>query len=141
MTEFVMKASMREFPEMPYTYKKQNLEQKDYETGLNLKYSVYNKSMKHKIILIKNAHIKNQEIRQYFKKVEKNFTHIEIDHKKLGGMPVIKNTRIPVSLVAACLKDEMTLQEICQEYKLAQEDIEQAMEYIIEILDIPYQEG
>ncbi len=56
-------------------------------------------------------------------------------------MPVIKNTRIPVSLVAACLKDEMTIQDICEEYRLTKQDIEAAMEYVIEILDVPYQEG
>ena len=56
-------------------------------------------------------------------------------------MPVIKNTRIPVSLIIACLKDEMTFQEICDEYRLTQKDIEEAMEYVIEILDTPYQEG
>ena len=71
----------------------------------------------------------------------KIFTQIQIDEKKLGGMPVIKNTRIPVSLIIACLKDEMTFQEICEEYKLTKEDIEKAMEYVIEILDVPYQEG
>ena len=56
-------------------------------------------------------------------------------------MPTVKNTRIPVSLIVACLKDEMTFQEICEEYKLTEEDIEKAMEYVIEILDVPYQEG
>lgn len=56
-------------------------------------------------------------------------------------MPVIKNTRIPVSLIVACLKDEMTIREICEEYKLTEEDVEKAMEYVIEILDVPYQEG
>ena len=35
----------------------------------------------------------------------------------------------------------MTFQEICEEYKLTKEDIEKAMEYVIEILDVPYQEG
>lgn len=56
-------------------------------------------------------------------------------------MPVIKNTRIPVSLIIAYLKDEMTFEEICEEYKLTGEDIEKAMEYVIEILDVPYQES
>lgn len=71
--------------------------------------------------------------------------NIQINEKKLGGMPVIKNTRIPVSLIVACLKDEMTIREICEEYKLTEEDVEEdvekAMEYVIEILDVPYQEG
>lgn len=56
-------------------------------------------------------------------------------------MPVINNTRIPVSLMVAWLKDEMTIKEISEEYKLAEKDIEKAMEYVIEVLDAPYQEG
>ena len=115
--------------------------EKEYESGLNLSYNVYNKNMKRNIIFLQNGYINYQEIEQYFKKVAKKFTQIQIDEKKLGGMPVIKNTRIPVSLIIACLKDEMTFQEICEEYKLTKEDIEKAMEYVIEILDVPYQEG
>ena len=45
-------------------------------------------------------------------------------------MPTVKNTRIPVSLIVACLKDEMTFQEICEEYKIAPEDVEKVMEAI-----------
>ena len=41
-----------------------------------------------------------------------------------------KNTRIPVSLIVACLKDEMTFQEICEEYKIAPEGVEKVMEAI-----------
>lgn len=70
----------------------------------------------------------------------RRFKSIEVDEKILNGMPVIKNTRIPVSLIVACLKDEMTFGEICEEYKLTREEIETAMEYVIEILDAPYQE-
>lgn len=39
------------------------------------------------------------------------------------------------------MKDEMTVQDICEEYRLTKQDIETAMEYVIEILDVPYQEG
>ena len=45
-------------------------------------------------------------------------------------MPTVKNTRIPVSLIVACLKDEMTFQEICEEYKIAPEGVEKVMEAI-----------
>ena len=53
---------------------------------------------------------------------------------------MIKDTRIPVSLIVACLKDGMDIGEICEEYNLNSEDIDKAMEYVIEILDVPYQE-
>ncbi len=140
MAELLRKAPEINFPEM-YTYKKKDWTEKEYEPVLNLNYRAYTKNMKHNIIFLQNGHINYQEIEQYFKKITRKFTQIQIDEKILGGMPVIKDTRIPVSLIAACLKDEMTFQEICEEYKLKREDIEKAMEYVIEILDVPYQEG
>lgn len=88
-----------------------------------------------------NRYANYQQIEQYFKKVAKKFHHVQIDEEKLGGMPVINRTRIPVSLVVACLKDEMTIQEICEEYQLTEEEIQNVMDYVIEILDTPYQEG
>ena len=132
MTELLAKVSKKGFPDI-YTYKKK------YESGLNLNYKAYNKDMGHNIIFLQNGYENYQELELYFKKVAKKFA--EIDEKKLNGMPVIKNTRIPVSLIIACVKDEMTFQEICEEYKLTQEEIERALEYVIEILDVPYQEG
>ena len=140
MTELLVKASETKFPDT-YTYKKKSWTEKEYESGLNLNYNAYNKDMKRNIIFLQNGYVNYQEIEQYFKKVAKKFTQIQVDEKKLSGMPVIKNTRIPVSLIIACLKDEMTFQEICEEYKLTEKDIETAMEYVIEILDVPYQEG
>lgn len=140
MTGLLSKATEKRSVDI-YTYKKSNWTEKEYESGLNLDYKAYNKDMKRNIIFWQNDGINYREIEQYFKKVAKKFIQIQLDEKKLGGMPVIKNTRIPVSLIVACLKDEMTFQEICEEYKLTQEDIEKAMEYVIEILDVPYQEG
>ncbi|MEZ3468208.1 MAG: DUF433 domain-containing protein, partial [Schaedlerella sp.] len=74
--------------------------------------------------------VSETDIEQYFKSKAKKFANIQIDDKKLGGMPTVKNTRIPVSLIVACLKDEMTFQEICEEYKIAPEDVEKVMEAI-----------
>lgn len=97
--------------------------------------------MKHNIVFLQNNNINYQEIEQYFKKTANKFTQIQIDEKRLNGMPVIKNTRIPISLIIACLKDEMTFQEICEEYKLTQEDIIKSLEYVMDILDTPYQDS
>lgn len=138
MAELFVKNSEISFPEIrQYTYKRKN----EYQSGLNEKKQIYNKDMKRNIIFLKNGYVNYQEIDQYFKKIARKFNQIQIDEKKMGGMPVINNTRIPVSLIVACLKDEMTIKEISEEYKLTEEDIEKAMEYIIEILDAPYQEG
>lgn len=120
-----------------YTYKRND----EYQSGLIAANSAYNKNMKNNIIFLKNGYANYQEIEQYFKKIAKKFNEIEVDEKKLGGMPVINDTRIPVSLIIACFKDEMTIKDICDEYRLTENDVEKAMEYVIEILDIPYQEG
>lgn len=120
-----------------YTYNAK----KEFEAGLNRKYNVYNKNMGRDIIYLKERQKNYLEIEEYFNKLAKKFSKIEIDKERLSGMPVIKNTRIPVSLIVACLKDEMTIREICEEYKLTEDDIEEAMGYVIEVLDVPYQEG
>lgn len=111
------------------------------ENGINRKYAGYHMNMDKNIIYIRTAGENHREIEQYFQNLAENFDRIQLDEKKLGGMPAIKNTRIPVSLILACLKDEMTMDEICEDYMLAREDIESAVEYAIEILDTPYQEG
>ncbi|WP_286152808.1 DUF433 domain-containing protein [Sporofaciens musculi] len=137
--EVVLKENLEVvYPEtVQYTYNRKN----DFESCLNLNRFAYNKNMKRHIIFLKEKSASYQEMEQYFGKLAKNFEKIEINKKKLSGMPVIKNTRIPVSLIVACLKDEMTINEICEEYRLTKNDIEEAMGYVIEILDIPYQEG
>ena len=138
MKELLREDSQMIFPETwKYTYKRK----REFHSGLEQEQQAYNKNMKSKIIFFKNESTNYQHIEQYLKKIAKGFQKIQIDDKKLGGMPVIKNTRIPVSLIVACFKDEMTIQEICKEYQLTEEDVITAMEYVIEILDTPYQEG
>lgn len=141
MTELLTKVTETNFPDKQYTYKRREYKERGYESGLNLRYMAYNKNMKQNIIFLENAYMNYQEIEQYFKKISHQFADIEIDEKKLGGMPAIKKTRIPISLIVACLKDEMTFREICDEYNLTLDDIEQAMEFVIAVLDSPYQEG
>ena len=141
MTELLLrddgKAYCSTLPRHIYTYRSRN----EFQSGLSADYQEYNKTMKKSIVFLKNGNGSYQEIDQYFRKVAKEFDRMEVDEKKLSGMPLVKNTRIPVSLILACMKDEMTLQEICREYGLEEEDIVAAMEYAIEILDTPYQEG
>lgn len=81
-----------------------------------------------------------KNIRKYFKKIASNIERVRADKRIMGGMPALDGTRIPVSLIIACLKDEMTFGEIGAEYHLTREDMEGALEYVIEILDVPYRE-
>ena len=114
MADILMRACEKNYPQTQYRYRTENQAEKAYESGLNRDFRAYNQDMKRKIIFWKNNNVDYQKI----------------DDKKLGGMPTVKNTRIPVSLIVACLKDEMTFQEICEEYKIAPEDVEKVMEAI-----------
>lgn len=78
-----------------------------------------------------NEHTNYKEIEKYFKRVAEKISNIQISKEKMGGMPVIRNTRIPVSLIVACLKDQMTISGICEEYNLTEEDAEMAMDFVI----------
>lgn len=138
MAELFVKDYEMVFPErVQYTYNAKN----EYEPCLNMIQETYNKNMGNGIIFLKSASANYQEMEQYFKRIARKFQSIQMDEKKLSGMPVIENTRIPVSLIVACFKDEMTISEICEEYNLTEREVGEAMEYVIEILDIPYQEG
>mgnify|MGYP002423697205 CR=1 FL=1 len=53
----------------------------------------------------------------------------------MSGVPIIKNTHIPVSLIIACLRDTMPIGEICQEYNLTFCQVAGALDYVIDISD------
>ncbi len=55
MTELLVKVSETKFPER-YIYKKRDWTEKEYESGLNLSYNVYNKNMKRNIIFHSNGY-------------------------------------------------------------------------------------
>lgn len=86
-------------------------------------------------------YINYREIEKYYSELANKFDRVETQKERLSGMPAVKGTRIPISLIMACLKDEMTFGEICEEYGLTKKDIEDAVEFVIQILDAPYQEG
>lgn len=133
MTEYLINNAKKEIYYDTYHKKAGN--------GIDKKYTGYNTDMGKNIIYLRNIETSHREIEKYFQKLAKKSNHIQIDEKKLGGMPVVSNTRIPVSLILACLKDEMTIREICESYSLTMEEAENAVEYAIEVLDTPYQEG
>lgn len=121
---------------LQYSYHAQN----EYQPCGNKGQNTYHKSRENKILLLKDRPVDYQEIEQYFGWAAEKFHAVQIDGKKLSGMPAIRNTRIPVSLIVACFKDGMTSKEICEEYHLTEKEIGEAMEYVINVLDIPYQE-
>ncbi|SNX54059.1 DUF433 domain-containing protein [Thermoanaerobacterium sp. RBIITD] len=78
-------------------------------------------------------------IKNYFKSVAKKYKGIVVDNDILAGMPTISGRRIPVSLILSCLKDNMSIEEICSEYSLTEEDVKNAIDFAIDLLDYPYQ--
>ncbi len=74
---------------------------------------------------------------KYLKKVASDY-RIDINKNKMSGMPVLKDTRIPVSLVVECLKNNLTIDDICEDYDLDKEQIVNSLDYVIDILDRPF---
>lgn len=61
------------------------------------------------------------------------FTRITIDAKRMGGVPCIRNLRIPVATVVDMLADRMTESEILQAYPdLEADDIKEALRFAAE---------
>lgn len=80
-----------------------------------------------------------KQIIDYFSNTLKKYdTAVSMNSKVLGNMPVIKETRVPVSLMIACFRDGMTLEEISNAYGIPVETIETAMNFVIQILDQPF---
>lgn len=55
--------------------------------------------------------------------------HIVTNMEILGGKPVIKGTRIPVTLVVEELAGGMAMDELLKEYGLAREQVQAALRY------------
>jgi uncharacterized protein (DUF433 family) len=60
---------------------------------------------------------------------------IVIDPAICHGKPVIRGTRIPVSLIVGSLAGGMTFDEVCHEYDLAIEDIRAALKFVSELAE------
>jgi uncharacterized protein (DUF433 family) len=61
------------------------------------------------------------------------FTRITIDPNRMGGVPCIRNLRIPVATVVGMVADGMTDEEILAAYPdLEPEDIREALRYAAE---------
>jgi uncharacterized protein (DUF433 family) len=61
------------------------------------------------------------------------FTRITIDAKRMGGVPIIRNLRIPVATVVDMVADGMSEAEILQAYPdLQAEDIKEALRFAAE---------
>lgn len=60
---------------------------------------------------------------------------IAIDPQVQHGKPVIRGTRVPVSRVVGGLAGGMTIQEICHEYEISEEDVRAALFYATDLIE------
>jgi uncharacterized protein (DUF433 family) len=61
--------------------------------------------------------------------------HIVIDPAVANGKPVIRGTRVPVSIIVGSLAGGMTFEEIEREYDLIPADIRAALKFASELVE------
>jgi uncharacterized protein (DUF433 family) len=65
----------------------------------------------------------------------KKYTRINIDHEKMGGVPCIRDLRMPVATIIEMLAEEYNPQAILKEHpELENEDIQEALHFASELL-------
>ena len=60
--------------------------------------------------------------------------HIAVDPTVQGGSPVIKGTRAPVRVILGSLAVGMTVDEVCDEYRVTEEQVRAALSYAADTL-------
>lgn len=64
---------------------------------------------------------------------------IVLDINILGGVPVIKGTRISVATILACLADDYTIDEVLDDYdNLTRGDVLAALKFAAAVTDTPF---
>lgn len=53
------------------------------------------------------------------------------DKNICGGSPIIKGTRITVAVILANIRDGIPFAEICDDYHITKQDIEDCFDYVI----------
>jgi len=59
---------------------------------------------------------------------------VAVDPQVQGGKPVIKGTRVPVQILVGSLAGGMTIQEVCEQYRVSDEQVRAALAYAAETL-------
>jgi len=59
---------------------------------------------------------------------------VAIDPKILGGKPVLKGTRVPVQIIVGSLAGGMSVEGVCDQYRVTPEQVHAALAYAAEIL-------
>ncbi len=59
---------------------------------------------------------------------------VACDPDILGGRPVVKGTRVPVEVVVGSLAGGMTIEGVCEEYRLTTQQVQSALAYAANVL-------
>lgn len=60
---------------------------------------------------------------------------VSINREILGGKPVIRGTRVPVRVLLGALAGGDSIQEVCDSYRVAPEDVRAALAYAADAVD------
>ena len=60
--------------------------------------------------------------------------HITVDPDTHHGAPIIKGTRVPVSIVVGSLAGGMSKEEVSREYELTKEEVEAALAFAADLV-------
>jgi uncharacterized protein (DUF433 family) len=59
---------------------------------------------------------------------------VAVDRQVQGGKPVIKGTRVPVQVLVGSLAGGMTVEEVCEQYRVTPDQVRAALAYAAEAL-------
>ncbi|MBM3475491.1 MAG: DUF433 domain-containing protein [Armatimonadetes bacterium] len=54
---------------------------------------------------------------------------VAVDPQVQGGKPVVRGTRVPVQILVGSLAGGMTIQEVCEQYRVNDEQVRAALAY------------
>jgi len=88
-----------------------------------------------------NMVVSSMSVVNYFEKVTRDYSSISMNKEIVGGMPVVKGTRIPVALIISCLSEGMTIEEISEDFGLKENEVRESLNYVVDLLNRPFHEG
>ena len=60
---------------------------------------------------------------------------IVLNPKLHHGKPVIKGTRVPIVAIIGGLAGGMSMEEVCRDYEVTEEDVRAALSYAVGLID------
>ena len=60
--------------------------------------------------------------------------YVAVNPRVLGGTPVMAGTRVPVQVVVGSLAGAMSVDEVCDQYRLTPAQVQAALAYATEVM-------